>query len=113
MKLEFPDFKANPVKVRILGQDYAVRPLSPRMSEAADAAGYCDHINLEIFVRTDLPHQKVAEILLHELFHCLLYAMHSQEESNEESQVDRLGRSFACLMKDNPDLFLSIAESLK
>lgn len=101
------------LNVRVLGQDYTVRSLLPRMSDAADAIGYCDHANLEIYIRCDLPPQKVAETMLHELFHCLLYAMHSQEESNEESQVDRLGRAFACLMKDNPDLFLSIAESLK
>lgn len=103
----------NWVKIRVLGQDYLVRPLEPRMSEAADAIGYCDHTNLEIFIRTDLPQQKVAETMLHELFHCLLYATHSQEESNEERQVDRLGRGFACLMRDNPELFASIAESLK
>lgn len=101
------------LKVRVLGQDYTVRSLCPRMSEAADAIGYCDHTKLEIYIRTDLPYQKVAETMLHELFHCLLYATHSQEESNEERQVDRLGRSMACLMRDNPELFLSIAESLK
>lgn len=101
------------LKVRVLGQDYSVFSMSPRMSEAADAVGYCDHTRLEIFIRIDLPEQKIAETMLHELFHCLLYATHSQEEKDEESQVDRLGRGLACVMRDNPELFAAITESLK
>lgn len=83
------------------------------MSEAADAIGYCDHPNLEIFIRTDLPPQKVAEVLLHELTHCILYAFHSQEEDDEEAQVDRVARGFACLMRDNPSLFGALLYCVK
>jgi len=96
---------ALPDTIRIIGQDYHLFWMSDALADASECLGTVDHEKLVIHIKKSLPSGRIAEIVLHEIFHCLLYAMHSQEEPNEEPAVDRLGRSFSCLMRDNPKLF--------
>lgn len=104
---------ALPTKVTVLGQDYTLALMSDVMAEMGDCLGFVSHEALTIHIKRGLPPQKCAETIIHECLHCLCYAMHSQEESEEEATVDRFGRGMAALMHDNPELFQFLAEAVR
>lgn len=102
-----------PTKVTVCGQDYSLSLMSAVMCDMGNCSGFVSHEALTIHIKQGLPAQKLAEVIVHELTHCILYAFHSQNEEDEESQVDRTARGFACLMRDNPELFEFLAEAVR
>lgn len=103
-----------PASLRIIGQTYAVSFMDEFTADAADALGLIDHTKLRIQIRAGMPTEKTLECLIHEAAHGITYAMHSDEtEDDAEAIVDRFGRGFMALLRDNPELLQYITESLK
>lgn len=92
--------------IRILGLDYRLKPMTRAVGDLAKCRGYIDEDTLEIYVQSDLPPQRVAEVILHECFHALIDGTGSTEtdKDTDEKIVTCLGRGMMQFMRDNRDL---------
>jgi len=93
-----------PLRERILGKNFTVRwvPLSEGiMYEGEDCNGLSDFDGQEILILDGLHLETEQEKVLHETFHMIDASMGI---NLSEEAVDRLGKGFLSVIKDNPSL---------
>lgn len=93
---------------------HAIYDVQPWSAEEADTAaldggialGESDHDGCVIKIRTDLPPEIVAEVMVHELLHSIFTVFGVPAGSNEaeEKIVLALGRGLTTVFADNPRL---------
>lgn len=98
-----------PDTIRVGYLDYTIEAWSAAHATTADRIGECDRQNSIIRVRDDLPPQKTAEVLLHEVLHAA-YDMGCVGGEDEEKTVSIFGRQLTQIWRDNPQ-FVAFMES--
>jgi len=101
------------MKVKIGHLEYAVEGLHPEKADAERADGLFIARFQKIFIRSDLPPDQQAGVLLHEILHAIFHA-HGLPNSRltEEDVATRLEGPLASLIRDNPFLMKTLADSL-
>ena len=103
-----------PPSVRIGPFDFRVDPWPPAEAAQREALGEIDRIGLVIRIRQDLPPQRQAETLLHEIVHGI-WSVGSIDclVPGEEGFVSAFSTFLMQVMRDNPQLlawFVATAE---
>lgn len=95
-----------PTSVRVGALDYAVKVWNKQAADNTGAYGLCDRSSCTILVRTDVPEQKVAEVLLHEITHAAYdgLGLNTKQVRDEEEIVNSLGYIHLQVLRDNPHL---------
>lgn len=92
---------------------HAIYDLQAWSAEEADTApdggialGESDHDGCVIKIRTDLPPEIVAEVMVHELLHSIftVFGVPAGDDETEEKIVLALGRGLTTVFADNPRL---------
>jgi hypothetical protein len=98
-----------PSKIKIGHSDYTL----VFVEDTKDYWGQHDAGKLRIELVKSLTGQRLADVLLHELFHALWSFCCIQDGEKEEVTVDRLSHAMAALIRDNPKLIAYLQELLK
>jgi hypothetical protein len=94
-----------PTSVRVGPFDFEVKPWPAADAAQRDAYGEIDRTALVIRVRTDLPRQRIAETLLHEIYHAIwMVGAIDSLVPGEENIVGKLTTCTVQLVRDNPAL---------
>lgn len=101
-----------PTSVRVGCFDYAIEEWSPHLAATAQRLAECDRDNLVIRVRSDLPRQRIAEAVLHEILHAAFDAG-ACEVGDEERIVGVLGGMLAQVWRDNPEIVSYLSAALR
>ena len=94
--------------LKIIGCDYEVLEV-PIVSREEYKLGEVDHVGQNIKIAQELKKQRKAEVLLHEIIHCLLFAFGESEAHNDERLISSLAGGFIQTIRDNPDLLLLLS----
>lgn len=98
-----------PETIRVGYLDYVVEAWPSSLASTSDRIGECDRQNSIIRIRDDLPPQKTAEVLLHEVLHAA-YDMGCISGEDEEKIVSIFGHQLTQIWRDNPQ-FVAFMES--
>ena len=101
-----------PSSVRVGYRDYSILEWSSIDASSARRLGEADHHALVIRVRTDLPRQLIAEVLLHEVLHCCFWSGAIEHRDTEERIVLTLGNQLAQVWRDNPAFVTFMSDHL-
>lgn len=102
---------AMPHSVRVGAFDFAVEDWDPRQANSASRFGECDKQQNIIRVRTDIPRQRVAEVLLHEINHAVWEVGACDELAEEERVISAISMVWCQIWRDNPDLIAFLSEA--
>ena len=95
-------------KIRILSCDYDVIEVD-HLSRSEHLMGQVDYVEQVIKLERDLKDDRKAEVLLHEVLHCVFFSL--GDNDLEEAFLSRLSAALAQVLRDNPDftgLFLRL-----
>lgn len=98
-----------PTTIRVGHLDYRVEDWTPSEAYVNGRFGECDKHHLVIRVRADLPAQRKAEVLLHEVLHAAWEMGDLSDGCAEEKVVTVLANQMTQVWRDNPE-FVSFME---
>jgi hypothetical protein len=102
-----------PASVRVGPFDYKVKLWSALAADNAGAYGMCDLHRTTILIREDMSETRVAEVLLHEVFHAayeIAGLKVDKDDITEERFVNSMGYQMVQVWRDNPDLIRFMEE---
>lgn len=102
-----------PTSVRIGPFDFAVEDWDPRFASSAARFGECDKQQNIIRVRTDMPPQRIAEVLLHEINHAIWEVGACDELADEERVISAISMVWCQVWRDNPSLIACITKMVR
>ncbi len=98
-----------PTKLRIGPTHYTASK-----GELSDLMGKCDGDKAYIKIDADVPENKVAIVLFHEILHAMLHEYHVDlPDKTEERTVRALESAFVGFAKDHQKLFQSIVKEME
>lgn len=102
------------MKVKVGYMDFAVRPMTPPLSDAETAVGGCNTDRAEIHIGTMLDARGQASCLIHELIHAMFYVFAIPKKDLCEEDVCRnLEGAFSSVIRDNPKLVKTLEDALR
>ena len=90
-------------KLKILGCDYELSEVD-RVARDEFKFGEVDHVEQTILISRNLKLQRKAETIIHEVLHCLLFAMGESDLHDNEAFVNMLSAALTQVLRDNPEL---------
>lgn len=91
-----------PSRLRIGPYTYIVEIMPISKSAKRNINGECDTQNMKIQIFEELPPDRSAEVLLHEVLHACFHAADLTDEDKEEKIITTMARQIAQVMRDNP-----------
>ena len=102
-----------PKHLKIGFLDYAVEPFLKAEADALKLYGQADHQKQLIRIQTEgVSDARVAEILIHEILHCVWHCWRIYNTDDEERTVDALGHGLATVLLDNPELAMWLHDAM-
>lgn len=106
-----------PSSVRIGCFEHAISDMDPMKSVSMNRIGEYDTLHLSIEILRQMPKQRLAETLMHEIFHGLWHVTGLRNDSNgpdeEEHAVTVLSMAMTQLIRDNPVLIAWMLQNLR
>lgn len=94
----------HPVKIKRHRVGFAL--IHPQEADDARVWGYYDHGGKRIVLDAGLHGLRAVEVVMHELTHAIWHLYGINPRWGEERTVTEIGRGWAHLLRDNPELLL-------
>lgn len=99
-----------PTRLKILHLDFAVEWIDAKHAAIDSNFGFTHTDHLVVSVCKDEPAERQVEIMMHELAHVIWWLWGLGKKSKEEEIVTAIGRGYASIFRDNPDLVAWLGE---
>lgn len=103
-----------PTSIQIGPYVHTIDTFEPMKGTKFEMLGSYHGINLEIEYQDDLPIQRTASVILHEVLHGLwdVSGLHREYGEHEEEHVSRLETQLCDLIRNNPRFIAWLSQSL-